>query len=331
MKFIYTDANWIEQGFINKASIDIEIGKYKISNNDFELSMSTINRDSSFDDNSIFFCNETEYGGIVKSKVVDTSTNSITFKGKTFRGLLEKEYIQPSNGQSHYLAIGEANQFLNDCIQNRFGDLFVVDNIGLSDITVNYQIRDLNMLDAFEKALYKADIPSRLDVNYYDGKVHIQAIPIIDLSELLSYDNSYGLSMHVETQPEKYNHILALGKGELTDRIRVNLYMKKDGTWSTSFSSFYKNLERKTYKYEDTNQESVDELISSSIEKVIEQNGTPNLSVNFVSDDAELFNIVGAKEEITNLEFKDKITKKILKGSINNDINSIKIEYKVGD
>ena len=97
----------------------------------------------------------------------------------------------------------------------------LLDNVGLSDINVNYQIRDLNLLDALEKMLYKADIPSRLDIVFHDGKVHIQAIPIVDLSELLQYDKSYGITMIAQTPESSYNHIIALGKGELTERLRL--------------------------------------------------------------------------------------------------------------
>ena len=62
---------------------------------------------------------------------IDTSKNSITFKGKTFRGLLEKEYVQPPDGQAYYVANGEANQVIDNLIQGKFNDLFVVDNVGL--------------------------------------------------------------------------------------------------------------------------------------------------------------------------------------------------------
>ena len=46
-------------------------------------------------------------------------------------------------------------------------------------------------LDVYKR---QADIPSRLDIVFHDGKVHIQAIPIVDLSELLQYDKSYGIT-----------------------------------------------------------------------------------------------------------------------------------------
>ena len=137
--------------------------------------------------------------------------------------------------------------------------------------------------------------------------------------------------MIAETPTKGYNHILALGKGELTERIRANIYLKKDGTWTTSSNTFYKGLSRKTYKYEDVNCDDIDELTSKAIEKVTEINGTSTLSISFTSDDADLFDIVGAKEDITGISFKEQITKKILKGSVNKDIKNLKIEYQVGD
>lgn len=331
MDLIYTDSNFNELGFIEKADIDVEIGRYGVATNDFELTISSLNRDDKFDEGSLFYSLESEWGGMVQSKKVDTSSNKLTFKGKTWRGMLEKEYIQPNQGQAYYVANCEANTFIQDVISKRFDDLFIVDNVGLSDINVNYQIRDMNLLEAIEKALYKADIPSRLDIRFYDKKVHLQAIPIVDLSGILQYDNSYGLTMIAETPKKGYNHILALGKGELTERLRVNLYLKKDGTWTTSSNTFYKGLSRKTYKYEDVNCEDVSELTSKAIEKVSEINGTSTLSISFTSDDADLFDIVGAKEEITGISFKEQITKKILKGSVNKDIKNLKIEYQVGD
>lgn len=331
MTFIYTDSNYIELGILKNASVDIEVGKYGIATNDFQLEISIDSRDEHFDDGSIFFCNESEFGGIIEGKKVDTSKNSITFKGKTFRGVLEKEYIQPKDGQAYYIAKGEANTVINDMIKDKFGLLFTVDNVGLSDINVNYQIRDLNLLEALEKMLAKADIPSRLDINFYDGKAHLQAIPIVDLSDLLQYDNSYGVTMIAETPSNSYNHILALGKGELTERLRVNLFFQNDGTWSTVENNNLKGLSRKTYLYNNTNEEDISKLIDSAIESCEKSNGTNNITVNFTTDEASLFDVVGANEEITGLSFKQPITKKILKTTITGVISISKYEYKVGD
>ena len=328
MDIIYTDKNFIEKGVLLNVSFDIEIGKYGTSENDFELTISTNVRDVNFDEGSLFYIENTEFGGQVENKKVDTSKNTITFMGKTFRGMLEKEYVQPPNGSAYLILNGEANEILNELISNRFGDLYEVENIGQSGIEVNYSVRDMNLLDAIEKSLWKSN--ARLEILFNNGKVRLQAKPIQDLSEIIQYDNSYGLSMIAETPKKAYNHILALGKGELTERLRVNLYKKKDGSWTTSSNTYFKGLERKTYKYEDVNCDDTTELINQAIDKVNELNGTEKLDISFTSDNAELFDIVGAKEEITGISFKQQITQKILKGSIYGDFENTKISYKVG-
>lgn len=331
MKFIYTDSNYTELGVLKNTSIDFEVGKFKTATNDYSLEISINAWDKAFNKGSIFYSSESEFGGIIDSKKVDTSKNVIVFTGKTFRGMLEKEYIQPPEGQAYFVAKGEANSVINELIGDNFDSLFTVDNVGLSDINVNYQIRDLNLLDALEKMLYKADIPSRLDIVFHDGKVHIQAIPIVDLSELLQYDKSYGITMIAQTPESSYNHIIALGKGELTERLRVNLYLQSDKTWSSSKNDDYKGLCRKTYLYDNSSEDDEISLIEGAVEAVEKENGSSTVQAVFSSDDASLFDIVGAKEEITELSFKEQITKKILKVTVNDIAANCKFEYKVGE
>lgn len=331
MKFIYTDSNYTERGVLKNASIDFEVGKFKTATNDYSLEISINAWDRAFNKGSIFYSLESEFGGIIDSKKVNTSKNVIIFTGKTFRGMLEKEYIQPPAGQAHFIANGEANSVINELIGDSFNALFTVDNIGLSDINVNYQIRDLNLLDALEKMLYKADIPSRLDIVFYDGKVHIQAIPIVDLSELLQYDKSYGITMVAQTPKSSYNHIIALGKGELTERLRVNLYLQNDKTWSSLKNDNYKGLCRKTYLYDNSSEDDESSLIEGAVEAVEKENGSSILQATFSCDDASLFDVVGAKEEITGISFKEQVTKKILKVTVRDIVSNCKFEYKVGE
>lgn len=75
------------------------------------------------------------------------------------------------------------------------------------------------------------------------------------------------------------------------------------------------------------NVESRDELTKNAIEKVAEANESDTLEISFDADNAELFDIVGAKENITGISFKEPITQKIIKISD----GDISISYKVGD
>ena len=324
MDLIITDSNFNELGYLKKYELDLEIGKYGVSSNDFQLTINIDDMVDGFSYDSLFYAEDTEYGGMVDNIKVNTESNTITYLGKTFRGMLEKEYIQPPDGQTHLILNGEANECINSLVDGKFNDLFTVDDIGLSDININYSIRDLNLLQALEKALDTQNAKIGI-IHHSDSFVHLYALKINDLSDSIQYDNNYKVGMVVETKRKPYNHILALGKGELLDRLRVNLYLQKDCTWSDT--EYYKGLDKKSYKYDDSNTEDAEELKNNAINKVIEENGTDNLDISFESDNADLFNIVSTKEQITGISFKSQITQKILK--ITN--NSIAISYKVGD
>ena len=324
MDLIIADSNFNELGYLKKYELDLEIGKYGVSSNDFQLTINTDDMIDGFSYDSLFYIENTEYGGYVENIKVDTQNKTISYLGKTFRGMLEKEYIQPPSGQAYLNLKGEANKCINELTNRKFNDLFVVDDVGLSGININYSIRDLNLLQALENALGTQDAKIGI-IHHSDGLVHLHALKINDLSDSIQYDNNYKVGMVVQTKKKPYNHILALGKGELTDRLRVNLYLQKNGTWSDT--EYYKGLDKKSYKYDDSNTEDAEELKNNAINKVIEENGTDNLDISFESDNADLFDIVSTKEQITGISFKSQITQKILK--INN--NSIAISYKVGD
>lgn len=325
LEYIYTDASYNELGYLTHFDADIEIGKFDVSKNDFELTLSLEDRDPLFTIGSLFYKANTEIGGVIQRLKINTSDNTITMIGVTFRGLLEKEYVQPPAGSAYLTLNGEANTCINTIIGDRFDGLYTVDNIGASNINVKYDVRDINLLQALEKALGASN--ARLCIKHQiDGKVHLYAEKINDLSDTLQYDNDYQIDMTVKTESKPYNHILCLGKGELLDRLRVNLYLQADGSWSES-NQTYTGLDRKTYKHEDVNVEKRDELIKNATEKVAEANESDTLEISFDADDAELFDIVGAKENITGISFKEPITQKIIK--ISDD--DLSISYKVGD
>lgn len=325
LEYIYTDSDWNELGYLTHFDADVEIGEYDVSKNDFELTLSLEDRDPLYTIGSLFYKEDTEIGGVIQRLKINTSDNTITMIGPTFRGLLEKEYVQPPSGSTYLSLNDEANTCINTLIGDRLDGLFVVDNIGASNINVRYDVRDINLLQALEKALGASN--ARLCIRHQiDGKVHLWAEKINDLSDTLQYDNDYQIGMMVKTESKPYNHILALGKGELLDRLRVNLYLQIDGSWSES-NQIYTGLDRKTYKHEDVNVDDRAELIKNATEKVVESNESDTLEISFDADDAELFDIVGAKENITGISFKEPITQKIIKISD----GDVSISYKVGD
>ncbi len=55
--------------------------------------------------------------------------------------------------------------------------------------------------------------------------------------------------------------------------------MQDDGTWNTSENAKYAGLKRKTYLYDNSNEEDESKLIESSIEATEKANGTDTLTL----------------------------------------------------
>ena len=62
LEYIYTDANYNELGYLAHFDADIEIGKYDVSKNDFELTLSLEDRDPLFTVGSLFYKEDSEGG-----------------------------------------------------------------------------------------------------------------------------------------------------------------------------------------------------------------------------------------------------------------------------
>ena len=97
MDFVYTDSKGIEIGFLRNCSIDLEIGTYDKGSNDFQITISQEERDPNLTYESLIYCENTEYGGVVKSLEIDTESGEIIIGGICPRALLKGDYIQPKN------------------------------------------------------------------------------------------------------------------------------------------------------------------------------------------------------------------------------------------
>ena len=85
--------------------------------------------------------------------------------------------------------------------------------------------------------------------------------------------------------------------------------------------------------YDYSSVESVDELIEGTKTKLQEAQEKNELSMEFENLDADICDLVGAKEYITGISLKTAITRKILKATFyeDSDENEYDIEYKVGE
>lgn len=317
---IYTDSSGLPQGELHSYSIDLDIGK----DNDFQIGMNLKNHCMSH--GSIWYVENTEYGGIVDDVKIDTKKNTVYYSGRAFRGILEKKIIEPESGQDYYIVSGDANRILEQLIEKvGLSDLFIVptDDAGIK-ISNNQFERYTDMYAGVQKMLSSVNA-KLVCIATEETKVQIRANQIEDLSEKYEYSDDYGMQVIFEQNRGGVNHLICLGGGELAERTVVHLYVDNYG--NVGDTQYYKGVSEITEIYEYGNIESDEELRKQGIQKLNELKNRDSLTAQFDKLDVDIGDIVGGKNRQTGVTMKEVISSEIVK--IKND--RCTVTYKVGE
>ena len=218
LKFIVANENGEELGFVKDANlIDLEIG----DTNDFELELSADAwSPEMYNWGYRIFIPGTEYGGLLEDRKTSTSSNTVTWMGYTWRGLLSQKIIQPPEGEAYLTVSGDANEIISEVLGDRFGPLFVADEDPAGIQISNFQFdRYCTLLDGLDKML--AGAGARLKIYYQqgdpggmNGAVHLCAVPVTDWSDELEYSQDGKLNFTTRDYRRGINHLICAGSGE---------------------------------------------------------------------------------------------------------------------
>lgn len=333
MDFIYTGNDLVDIDYLDRQmELDMEIGSYlSSSRNDFELTIPYSIWDSKFNEGSIIYDNDetSEYGGRIQGITSDTANECVTLYGYTWRGLISKKYVVPPNGQSHYQARGDANDFLRAILDDQFDGLIVGAN-ELCGVEVNRDLRYVNMLEAIEKTLSDVGLKLKITFDIQNKCAVCSATSIMNYSNDTELNNDYGYNLVAKAIKNGYNHVICLGQGELAERTVINLYRLSNGAVtqdeSLAIADGNVGIDRRTMLYDYSSVESEDELIQGGIDQLNENQDTNTLEISNV-ENVDIGDIVGAKDRITGIYMQKQIISKVLTGYVDN----IDIEFKVGD
>lgn len=321
MEVMYTDANRLPQGSLEKYSIDLELG----GDNDFEAQMNV--RNHCMSSGCIWYIKDEEYGGIVDNVKVDTEKSKVYYSGRSWRGILEKKVIRPDTGKDYLVVSGDANDILALLIRRcDLVDLFAVPGTSSGIQISNYQFpRYVDAYSGIVKMLSSVGAKLKIVYNDKDSCVNISAVQIEDLSKKYEYSDDYGMKIIIEKKTGGVNHLICLGAGELAARTVIDLYVDKTGEITGKQSYFGEYEIAETYDY--GNSESVAELKEKGIEHLKELKSSDSVSASFSKLDVDIGDIVGGRNRATGILLKEQVTQEIVK--IKNGIETI--TYKVGE
>lgn len=320
MDLIYMNNAREDQGVLHDYKLDLAYGK---DENDFELQIPSSAHccEAGF----YLYIDGTEYGGIVDDVGSDTDAAEVTYTGRTWHGLLNSKIIEPNAGEDYLVLTGDANAILEALILRLgLGDLFAASEEDSGFYISGYKMnRYIAAYDGIKKMLNT--VAGKLRFTFENGKVLLSAHPRGDYTQDGEVDSDL-VDLKVKRHYHPVNHLICLGRGSLSNREVLHLYV--DAYGNISKTQTFTGMDERTEVYDYANVESIDELESGGINKLKELALADEVEVAFDEDgdQYEIQDIVGATDNITGLMATAEITKKIV--TIEN--GQITISYKVG-
>lgn len=321
MDLIYADEMRKDIGELTDYTFDLAFGE---DENDFQCQVSMEGHCCKAD--YYLYLEGTEYGGIIDTLGVDTDSGTVTYEGRTWHGILEGKILCPNEGEDYLILSGEANTVLGELIvRTGLGELFEASAEDSGIVINNYSMnRFIGAYSGIRKMLEV--FSGKLKIHHTGERVCLAVVPLVDYSQDEEWDSGQmGINASKNTNP--VNHMICLGKGELSSRQEIHLYMDKAG--NISQEQTLKGVKEISETYDNPNAESLEELVKGGRERLEEAYKTAEkLEASLDSaQDYDVGDIVGAREEVTGLFIARPIVKKIV--TINK--NGIKIEHKVGE
>lgn len=339
MDLIYTDPSRVDQGVLEAYAFDLSYGAEE---NDFEVMLGA--NEPMIEPGSVVYIEGTEYGGQVDGMKVKTDGETVTYKGRTWHGILNSKVIVPlaeaeqagdnvtimtenEDGVSYvgkYLIIsGDAN----DCIR------YIVKRHGLSGLFTVPEEKSWVEISKYKFHRYckgydglramLEDAGAKLKIEWKDRSVLLCAEPISDYTEY-PIDGDIA-SLTVEQHKNKVNHLICLGKGELEAREIIHLYVDQNG--NIGDTQFYTGMDEYTDVYENTNAESSEDLRSGGVSRLKELRNNDKAEIALPETEGlsyDIGDIVGASEIRTSVNVAAAVTQKIVR--INNGV--VSADYK---
>lgn len=316
LDLIYMNSAKEDVGIMKDFTLDLAYGD---SENNFECKI--VDKQHCCKEGWFLYIENTEYGGIIDDIAVNSAKGVVTYLGRTWHGILNSKIIQPDNDADYLVVSGEANSVIATLI-NRIGvnSLFkaVADNSGIT--ITNYRMhRYISGYDGIVKML--KSVNAKLNMKFNGSYIELSVKPIIDYSKDEQFDTDQ-IALIIKKKYNKLNHVICLGKGELSNREIIHIYADENG--NIVENQVFTGLDEVETVYENVNVTG-DELRKGGIDKIKAAWSSDELDFKFNNNEEnyDIGDIVGGSEHITGTEVAREITKKI----VNISNNTVTVSY----
>ena len=333
MDLIHADENLDEIGYVKEIDrYDGEISQEpnaEIYHNSFALTVAdNVWQASPILRGHYVYAVDSEFGGLVEQIKHSTALSQVTVSGVTWRGMLYRKIIIPPAGEAYLKIIAmEANAAIGVIIAGSLGSLFAV-SAENSGVTVSRDFRYTNMLIGIGMMLSEKGAALNITYDQPTKTVKVAVRKVVDYSAEIDLSQDYGVDI-VSTFGgfDRYNHIVALGAGELLGRDILHIYRRDDGTTTTTAPAWAGTADDLMTTFDFSNPETI-EMLQDYAEKRAKEFTPLNqveIDPGVEGIDFKLGDIVGARDRLTGESGSAVIVGRIL----TMDQFSIRLETRV--
>lgn len=239
---IITDADQVPVGASQNFNADFAWGTGEDGENSFSV--------SSYDDmpatpGGLVYMDGTDVGGVV-DRVEDSVTDGVsllTWKGRTWSGMLAGKILEPNPGQDFLTFSGSVADCINMIVRrSNLGQIFRAGS-ECTDKAVDVKFdRYINAWDGMQKMLSANGL--KLKMVEHDGYVDLLALPVSTFtgdSDMINFDSTKIYAT--------VNHMIGLGRGKGRWRTVVDYYANEEG--QVSEDQTFTGMDEITAVYED--------------------------------------------------------------------------------
>lgn len=311
---IYTDAVGVDVGAIQSFSLDMAFGA---DEQDYALTCSGVE----IPGGAYVYIDGTEYGGIVDMWTQSTTSDAITYSGRTWHGMLAGKVVKPPSGYDYYTATGDANAAIRDLLTYVGLTGVLTGRATSAGFSVSYQFdRFCNAYEGMLKMLQ--DVGAVLMIQRHDGITELWAEKAATIEDEADSDL---MDFSVTKQHRTVNHLVCAGEGELQDRVIVDLYADGSGNVSTSQTFTGEDEIALYYNYSGAN---AAELATEGAKKLKEYQTNGGADIDRVGvGDWHVGNVLQMRDNRTGTVVNAMIAKKIIKV----ELGVLTVDYEIGD
>lgn len=322
MDLMLQSADGADLMVIAPTSVDLAYGVGDDPENDMELSMP--DSAPAMRRGMFVYAEGTAYGGMLTGI---ESNGGVTWKGRTWFGLLASKVLVPDGGTGALTVSGNANDVLRSLV-SRIGlsSVFGVKE-GKSTITVSSYTFEMytDALNGIVSML--SSLGGKLKIAHDGSKPILSAVPAKDWSADEAFDSDQ-VDVSVKLDYLPVNHLVGRGEGTDGERVSVELYMDDSGNVSTSKQTLTGALDNSEY-YDYTNADE-DKLIEDGTKRLRgywEDAASVSVALDASLDLYDIGDTVGGTDPKTGISASATVTKKIIKVD---GRGRVTVEYETG-